>query len=54
MHGTIAIPFSELFADTCAMHGWLWSYFYYTGRGMSAWEFEFWQKATNSYEMFGR
>lgn len=42
MHGTPAIPFSELFADTVRAHGWLWAIDYYTKRGMPEWEFWFW------------
>lgn len=54
MRGSLAYPFGEMFRDTCAEHGWLWAYVFYTDHGMSEWEFDFWQKATNSWDMFGR
>lgn len=46
-HGTPALPFSELFADTVRAHGVAWAWSYYTTRGrMAAWEFNFWLRAT--------
>lgn len=46
-HGTPAVPFSELFSDTVRAHGAAWAMAYYTTTGrMSAWEFEFWMRAT--------
>ena len=48
MHGSIAIPFSELFADTVNAHGAEWARKHYTKGGMSAWEFSFW---LNAYEV---
>ena len=42
MRGSISIPFSSLFADTCDMHGVAWAQAYYLKRGMPAWEFAVW------------
>ena len=42
MKGSIAIPFSELFADTVTQHGAAWARVYYMARGMASWEFRFW------------
>lgn len=42
MHGSIAIPFSTLFADTCNMHGVRWARAYYLKHGMPEWEFGVW------------
>lgn len=42
MHGTLNVPFSQLFADTVNTHGVAWSQRYYTSHGMPAWEWEFW------------
>ena len=43
--GTIAVPFSELFADTVRTHGVKWAAQYYQRHGMPTWEFLFWLAA---------
>lgn len=45
MHGSPALPFSALFADTVSTHGAAWAHAHYTRRGMPAWEFAFWMRA---------
>lgn len=46
MQGSITVPFSELFADTVAIHGEVWSYCYYViEKKMAEWEFKFWMKS---------
>lgn len=45
-HGTPAVPFAQLFADTVATHGEAWAQRYYKRHGMQAWEFAFWRCAT--------
>jgi len=43
MHGTIKIPFSELFADSVRMHGTIWAWRHYVKKGgMAEWEYKFW------------
>lgn len=54
MQGSPAVPFSALFADTVEAHGVLWAWDYYTRRGMGAWEFDFWLRATGVWSLFGR
>lgn len=42
MQGTIAVPFSELFADTVQAHGLKWARAEYRRCGMSDWEVDMW------------
>ena len=43
MHGTIEIPFSELFADSVRTHGTIWAWRHYVKKGgMAEWEYKFW------------
>ena len=42
MYGKDTVHFSELFASAMDVHGYEWSFDYYTKRGMQVWEFEFW------------
>ena len=39
MNGSIEYPMSQRIADTIKVHGWLWSYVYYTHHGFTHWEF---------------
>lgn len=50
MHGSIAVPFSELFASTVEVHGAGWAAQYYSGRGMPAWELAFWFRSIGNDE----
>lgn len=48
MHGTIHIPFSELFADSVRAHGTIWAWKHYVQKGkMPEWEYKFWLLSTN-------
>jgi hypothetical protein len=48
MRGSVAVPFSVLFADTVQTHGLFWAMMYYCeDHGMSAWEFSFWVRVLN-------
>ena len=43
MHGTLTIPFSELFADSVRTHGTIWAWDHYVKKGgMPEWEYKFW------------
>ena len=47
MHGTIHIPFSELFADSVRTHGTIWAWKHYVVKGkMAEWEYKFWLLST--------
>lgn len=45
MKGSIAVRFSELFADTVEAHGFEWARCYYAKHGVTAWEFDFWLRS---------
>lgn len=42
MHGSIDLPFSQLFEDTIREHGSEWAHKHYTRNGMSDTEFFLW------------
>lgn len=47
MSGTLSLPFSVLFHDTCMVHGTMWAYAHYVIKhNMPRWEFKHWCKAT--------